>query len=50
MTTLFINKKMHTRLYSYDLDDSNLPKDPRQVKSYVDLDAPAEGDADISFY
>ncbi|KAI9278683.1 hypothetical protein BDA99DRAFT_13548 [Phascolomyces articulosus] len=35
---------------NYDLDDSNLPKDPRQVKSYVDLDAPAEGDADISFY
>lgn len=32
-----------------DLDDS-LPKDPRQVKSYVDLDAPAEGDSNISFY
>lgn len=32
-----------------DLEDS-LPKDPRQVKSYVDLDAPAEGDSNISFY
>jgi hypothetical protein len=32
-----------------DLDDS-LPKDHRQVKSYVDLDAPAEGDSNISFY
>ncbi|KAI8140367.1 hypothetical protein BJV82DRAFT_645835 [Fennellomyces sp. T-0311] len=30
--------------------DDGLPRDPRQVKSYVDLDAPAEGDADISFY
>lgn len=33
-----------------DLEDSMLPKDPRQVKSYVDLDAPAEGDSNISFY
>jgi hypothetical protein len=32
-----------------DLEES-LPKDPRQVKSYVDLDAPAEGDSNISFY
>ncbi|CEI97683.1 hypothetical protein RMCBS344292_11813 [Rhizopus microsporus] len=30
--------------------DENLPRDPRQVKSYVDLDAPAEGDSNISFY
>ncbi|KAI9269863.1 hypothetical protein BY458DRAFT_510644 [Sporodiniella umbellata] len=30
--------------------DENLPKDPRQVKSYVDLDAPAEGDSNISFF
>ncbi|KAG0762589.1 hypothetical protein G6F62_002640 [Rhizopus arrhizus] len=30
--------------------DESLPKDPRQVKSYVDLDAPAEGDSNISFY
>ncbi|OAD05251.1 C2H2-type zinc finger transcription factor [Mucor lusitanicus CBS 277.49] len=33
-----------------DLEESLLPKDPRQVKSYVDLDAPAEGDSNISFY
>jgi hypothetical protein len=33
-----------------DLEESMLPKDPRQVKSYVDLDAPAEGDSNISFY
>ncbi|ORX91462.1 hypothetical protein K493DRAFT_286786 [Basidiobolus meristosporus CBS 931.73] len=26
-----------------------LPVDPRQVKSYVDLDAPAEGDVDIHY-
>ncbi|KAI8642566.1 hypothetical protein BD408DRAFT_416434 [Parasitella parasitica] len=32
-----------------DLEES-LPRDPRQVKSYVDLDAPAEGDSNISFY
>ncbi|KAI9319051.1 hypothetical protein BX666DRAFT_2025391 [Dichotomocladium elegans] len=30
--------------------DEPMPRDPRQVKSYVDLDAPAEGEADISFY
>lgn len=30
--------------------DQSFSKDPRQVKSYVDLDAPAEGDSDISFY
>lgn len=30
--------------------ESSLPKDPRQVTSYVDLDAPAEGDSNISFY
>lgn len=30
--------------------DEDMPRDPRQMKSYVDLDAPAEGDADISFY
>ncbi|KAI8380887.1 uncharacterized protein BYT42DRAFT_284922 [Radiomyces spectabilis] len=34
---------------SLDLNDS-MVRDPRQVKNYVDLDAPAEGDADISFY
>ncbi|KAG0194485.1 hypothetical protein DFQ28_010569 [Apophysomyces sp. BC1034] len=34
---------------SMDIDEL-MPRDPRQVKSYVDLDAPAEGDADISFY
>ncbi|KAL9558617.1 hypothetical protein MBANPS3_000826 [Mucor bainieri] len=33
-----------------DLEESLLPKDPRQVKSYVDLDAPADGDSNISFY
>ncbi|KAI9499201.1 hypothetical protein BDB00DRAFT_866685 [Zychaea mexicana] len=48
-----INERLGGRLAlsssNYDLDD-DLPKDPRQVKSYVDLDAPAEGDADISFY
>ncbi|KAI8342425.1 arsenite-resistance protein 2-domain-containing protein [Chlamydoabsidia padenii] len=36
-----------------DLSDMmmvDLPQDPRQVKSYVDLDAPATGDANISFY
>ncbi|KAI8327951.1 hypothetical protein BD560DRAFT_417555 [Blakeslea trispora] len=32
-----------------DLDES-MPKDPRQMKSYVDLDAPAEGDSNLSFY
>ncbi|KAI7863340.1 hypothetical protein BDF14DRAFT_1734290 [Spinellus fusiger] len=32
------------------MDIDSLPRDPRQVKSYVDLDAPAEGDANISFY
>ncbi|CAO3697202.1 unnamed protein product [Rhizopus stolonifer] len=30
--------------------DESLPKDPRQVKSYVDLDAPAEGDSNVSFF
>lgn len=30
--------------------ESSLPRDPRQVTSYVDLDAPAEGDSNISFY
>lgn len=30
--------------------DAAMPQDPRQVKSYVDLDAPAEGDSNISFY
>ncbi|KAF7720961.1 hypothetical protein EC973_005674 [Apophysomyces ossiformis] len=34
---------------SMDIDEL-MPRDPRQVKSYVDLDAPAEGDADVSFY
>ncbi|ORX54531.1 hypothetical protein DM01DRAFT_1335666 [Hesseltinella vesiculosa] len=29
---------------------SDMPQDPRQVKSYVDLDAPADGDSNISFY
>jgi hypothetical protein len=29
---------------------ADLPRDPRQVKSYVDLDAPSEGDSNISFY
>ncbi|KAI9303394.1 hypothetical protein BJ944DRAFT_232205 [Cunninghamella echinulata] len=28
----------------------DMPQDPRQVKSYVDLDAPSDGDANISFY
>lgn len=38
-------------LYILRMDlDEDMPRDPRQVKSYVDLDAPAEGDADISFY
>lgn len=37
------------RLHRMDLDEP-MPRDPRQVKSYVDLDAPAEGEADISFY
>ncbi|KAI9469006.1 MAG: hypothetical protein EXX96DRAFT_590070 [Benjaminiella poitrasii] len=37
---------MHTTM----MDVDSLPKDPRQVKSYVDLDAPAEGDSNISFY
>ncbi|KAI7904590.1 uncharacterized protein BX663DRAFT_502898 [Cokeromyces recurvatus] len=32
------------------MDIDAFPKDPRQVKSYVDLDAPAEGDSNISFY
>lgn len=32
-----------------DLENS-LPRDPRQVTSYVDLDAPAEGDSNISFF
>ncbi|KAJ2959987.1 hypothetical protein NQZ79_g4545 [Umbelopsis isabellina] len=27
----------------------DMPKDPRQVTSYVDLDAPAEGDTDMSY-
>lgn len=27
----------------------DMPKDPRQVTSYVDLDAPAEGDSEMSF-
>ncbi|RUP43194.1 hypothetical protein BC936DRAFT_137496 [Jimgerdemannia flammicorona] len=27
----------------------DLPRDPRQVKSYVDLDAPAEGDIDLNY-
>ncbi|KAI8983500.1 hypothetical protein BDB01DRAFT_791017 [Pilobolus umbonatus] len=49
-----LNAARRTRLpaggvMGMDLDDS-LPKDPRQVKSYVDLDAPAEGDSNISFY
>ena len=44
----FISKS-YCGMCSFDLDDG-LPRDPRQVKSYVDLDAPAEGDADISFY
>ncbi|KAI8987865.1 arsenite-resistance protein 2-domain-containing protein, partial [Mycotypha africana] len=30
--------------------DGPMPRDPRQVKSYVDLDAPAEGDSNISFF
>ncbi|KAI8070761.1 arsenite-resistance protein 2-domain-containing protein [Gongronella butleri] len=28
----------------------DMPQDPRQVKSYVDLDAPADGDSTILFY
>ncbi|CAG8546017.1 4633_t:CDS:10 [Paraglomus occultum] len=31
------------------LNDANMSFDPRQVKSYVDLDAPAEGDIEIQY-
>ncbi|CAG8839287.1 16668_t:CDS:1, partial [Racocetra persica] len=31
------------------LSDLNAGSDPRQVKSYVDLDAPAEGDIEIKY-
>ncbi|GAA5807692.1 hypothetical protein MFLAVUS_001066 [Mucor flavus] len=48
--TTAVNAARRTRAPGMmDLEDS-LPKDPRQVKSYVDLDAPAEGDSNISFY
>ena len=30
--------------------DANMSFDPRQVKSYVDLDAPAEGDIEIKYW
>ncbi|KAL0082359.1 C2H2-type zinc finger transcription factor [Phycomyces blakesleeanus] len=42
------NNGAASRAISMDLDA--FPRDPRQVKSYVDLDAPAEGDANIAFY
>jgi hypothetical protein len=48
--TTAVNAARRTRPVGMDLDDSMMPKDPRQVKSYVDLDAPAEGDSNISFY
>jgi hypothetical protein len=30
-------------------DDKKYPKDPRELRSYVDLDAPVEGDVDINY-
>jgi hypothetical protein len=36
-------------LTSIKKDDKKYPKDPREIRSYVDLDAPVEGDMDISY-
>jgi hypothetical protein len=33
----------------FNTNSLDMPKDPRQVTSYVDLDAPAEGDSEMSF-
>ncbi|KAG4099213.1 hypothetical protein H8356DRAFT_361433 [Neocallimastix lanati (nom. inval.)] len=41
-----LNKKS---LNSIKKDDKKYPKDPRELRSYVDLDAPVEGDIDINY-
>lgn len=48
--TTAVNAARRTRIPGVMDPEDSLPKDPRQVKSYVDLDAPAEGDSNISFY
>jgi len=41
-----LNKKSMTSLKK---DDKKYPKDPRELRSYVDLDAPVEGDIVINY-